>query len=211
MLTFVIQPNTFSIPLLDETHAMPLENCPEIREQYSFYNQLLKERKSIFEEVIEIKERGNRGGFLENETAVKHISLSDDITFIAAVNIKNYKSFRFKLRCKKLSGTPFFRFDSDGTAHRNYDESTPLGFQSISTPHFHHFSEKGECLAYKTDKLLNPAEAKALEDISLCVAHFCDESNLKLKESDYPDIQIVYGLGFKAYDSDPLENIQFGK
>jgi hypothetical protein len=183
---------------------------PEIAAQYDFYVKLLAERKSVFEDVIEVSGvDGNNKNFLAKDSIVKHISINDELVLIVNVRIANYQYFQFKLRCKKLSGVPFFRYDSDGETHRNYDDNIPLAEQQITTPHFHYFTKEGKCFAYKTDKLLEPREQKALEDIGICIAHFCDESNIRLGDNDYPEISITYGLGLQLIENDPLKNIQF--
>ena len=56
--------------------AMGKEVAPEIRENYSFYNPLLKERKSIFHEVIEISEIGNHANFLQTTKVEKYVSVN---------------------------------------------------------------------------------------------------------------------------------------
>ena len=101
---------------------------PEIRDNYSYYTKLLKERKSIFDEVIKISElKKNKPNFLiNNNTIIKHKVIKDEIVLISEVKINNYKCFQFKLRCISFCKTPFFRFDSEGGAHRNYNENIPF-------------------------------------------------------------------------------------
>lgn len=80
----------------------------------------------------------------------------------------------------------------------------------FTTPHFHKFNENGIEIAYKTDKLLDPKESKALEDINLCIIHFFHESNTRLKDDDFPEIKIQSDtLGFKMTKEDPNQNIDF--
>lgn len=189
---------------------MSKEIAPEIRENYLFYNALLKERKSIFQEVIEISEVGNNANFLETSKEVKHVSLSKQIIFIVTVKCNNYKHFQFKLRCKDLSQRPFFRYDSDGGAHRNYDENIPFTYQQITTPHFNYYNKNGLNIAYKTDQLKNEKERKALEDINFCIAHYCNEANIRLKENDFPEISILPStLKLEVVQEDPNSNVKF--
>ena len=71
-------------------------------------------------------------------------------------------------------------------------------------------NENGIEIAYKTDKLLDPKESKALEDINLCIIHFFHESNTRLKDDDFPEIKIQSDtLGFKMTKEDPNQNIDF--
>lgn len=182
----------------------------DIRDKYDFYNKLLAERKSVFESVIDISGIANNSNFLENNTSISHESIQVDIDFIVNVKINNSTYFQFKLRCRELSDTPFFRFDSDGETHRNYSNDIPLREQSISTPHFHKYNQRGACMAYKTDRLLNEKESKALEDINICIAYFCHESNVRLNQDDFPTVTIrskEIPLDFSVID--PLSNIKF--
>lgn len=189
---------------------MGKEVIKSIRDDYSFYTKLLKERKSMFEGVIEITEVGNNANTLERTTDVEHTSLVNDILLIVNVKVSNHKFFQFKLRCKDLCGQPFFRYDSDGDTHRNHDDSIPLSEQQITTPHFHYYNEKGINIAYKTQHLLNEAEKKALEDINLCIKHFCHEANVRLNAEEFPEISILpHLLPFSLTKDDPTTNVNF--
>ena len=189
---------------------MSKEVAPEIRDNYSYYNSLLKERKSIFQEVIEIYKVGNNSNFLESFKDVKHQTCNKDIHLIVTVRKQDHKYFQFKLRCQDLSRRPFFRYDSDGDTHRNYDDDIPFAEQQITTPHFHYYNEKGINIAYKTEQLLNEQERKALEDINLCIAHYCHEANIRLNEDDFPSISIEPGtLPFVIVEEDPNSNVNF--
>jgi hypothetical protein len=185
---------------------------PEIKERYPLYTQLLKERKLVIESPIDVSEvKKNNRNYLATNTLVKHIRLSDEITFTIEVNQSNYKRFYFLLRCINLSDKPFFHYDSGGTAHRNYDEdSVPLKFQMIKTPHFNCFLESGLSWAYYTDQLKDSKESIALQDISLCLAHFCYESNIRLGEDAFPEINIAPGtLQFDIDKQDPNKGVPF--
>lgn len=202
--------STFEIVSISIKIKMSKEVVPAIRDKYVTYKKLLDERKSVFDSVIDINEVGNNANTLEKKTNLKHDNLPNDVELIVNVKINNYRFFQFKLKCKDLSGVPFFRYDSDGDTHRNYDGVTPLSESSITTPHFHHFNENGVCLAYKTDKMLNEGELKALEDINLCVTYFCQESNIIPDKNDYPTIKInSTEFPFEFSEPDPLLNINF--
>ena len=84
---------------------------PEIRDNYQLYNTLLKDRKSIFEDIVDIsKTKGSNKNFLLSDATLKHSTLSNEILFIAEVKVNNHKYFLFKIMCTVLSKTPFFRF-----------------------------------------------------------------------------------------------------
>lgn len=190
---------------------MGQKKFPQIAENYSFYNNLLLERKSIFTEVIEINKKGNNHNTLESIDEVEHPAVTDDkMVLLVDVKINNHDFFQFKLRYKSFVPAPFFRFDSDGDTHRNKVDGVSLEESQITTPHFHKFNENGIEIAYKTDKLLDPKESKALEDINLCIIHFFHESNIRLKDDDFPEIKIMTdSLGFKMTKEDPNQNIDF--
>lgn len=182
----------------------------KVKEDYSLYNRLLEERKSVFTEVIEVNKVGNNANTLSQIEDVKQEVLSEEVILIVDVKLNNHNFFQFKLRCKDYIPNPFFRFDSDGETHRNRIEGIPFEEQAITPPHFHKFNENGIEIAYKTDKLLNEKESKALEDINLCIIHFFHESNTRLKEDDFPEVKIMsnsLGLSFKS--EDPNENIDY--
>jgi hypothetical protein len=182
----------------------------KVKEDYSLYNRLLEERKSVFTEVIEVNKVGNNANTLSQIEDVKQEVLSEEVILIVDVKLNNHNFFQFKLRCKDYIPNPFFRFDSDGETHRNRIEGIPFEEQAITPPHFHKFNENGIEIAYKTDKLLDEKESKALEDINLCIIHFFYESNTRLKEDDFPEVKIMsnsLGLSFKS--EDPNENIDY--
>ena len=183
----------------------------DIKNKYAFYKDLLEKRKSIFESIIDIKEVYNNANYLEEKSETKHSTLNNQIDFIVTVKKNNYKYFQFKLRCKDLTDTPFFRYDSDGIAHRNYvNKETPLKEQQITTPHFHNFNKEGLLLAYKTKSLLNEKERAALEDINLCVTHYFQESNIRLNKEDYPTIIVnSTEIPYEFEEDDPHSNIYF--
>jgi len=125
--------------------------------------------------------------------------------------VRNHKDFKFKLRCKSLTEEPYFRFDSDGVAHQNKDPETPLKEQMVTTPHFNSFYRNGRYYAYKTDKLKDNKEAKALEDINLCFAHFCFETNLRYPIDEITEIVPTPSTEFRFSSSieDILSNTTF--
>ncbi|WP_138435172.1 hypothetical protein [Winogradskyella algicola] len=182
----------------------------KVKEDYSLYNRLLEERKSVFTEVIEVNKVGNNANTLSQIEDVKQEVLSKEVILIVDVKLNNHNFFQFKLRCKDYIPNPFFRFDSDGETHRNRIEGIPFEEQAITPPHFHKFNESGIEIAYKTEKLLDENERKALEDINLCIIHFFHESNTRLKEDSFPEVKILsnsLGLSFKS--DDPNENIDY--
>lgn len=181
-----------------------------IAENYTFYEKLITERKSIFTDIIEINSVGNNANTLEKIETIAHPSIGDDLTLTVNVKLKNHDFFQFKLRYEKFCPQHFFRFDSDGETHRNKIDGIPLDQQSVPTPHFHKYHKSGIEIAYQTDKLIDKKEKKALEDINLCIKHFFHESNTRLKDDDFSEIKILTNtLGLSLRSEDPNENITF--
>ena len=185
---------------------------PEIRDNYPLYTTLLKDSKAVFEEIIDISipKKSNKNFLSRDNVGIKHITLTEEILFIADVKINDHKYFHFKLKCNSLCETPFFRYDSDGSSHRNYDDNIPLSEQLITTPHFNCFNEDGIGIAYKTDQLKDDKKRAALEDINLCMPHFCHESNMRLNDSEFPKISISQGtLPLTLTKDDPNSGVDF--
>ncbi|WP_366182996.1 hypothetical protein [Flavobacterium ovatum] len=190
---------------------MGREIVTKFKEDYSTYNKLLKETKSIFDNVINITEVGNNANTLEKIEDLKHKTLKNNIELIINVKVSNNKFFQFKLKCKEYCKIPFFRFDSDGDTHRNYlENTTKLDAQKVEPPHFHFFNEDGLNLAYQTPQLENKNEKKALEDINLCIFHFFKEANIILSNDLLPIIKIKgNSLGLDFSNDDPNANMTF--
>jgi hypothetical protein len=183
-----------------------------IKNNYPLYTILRKNRKSGVDKNIDISTpKPTNKNFLTNKkTLLKHITQSEEIVFISEVKIRDYKFFNFKIKCGSLCDMPFFRYDSDGPTHRNYDENIPLAEQQVTTPHFHEFNKDGISIAYKTKQLLDDKERKALEDISLCAAHFYHEGNIRVGSNDFPTITILSNtLQLPHTEDDPNAGVNF--
>ena len=188
---------------------MAQRKYPQVKDNYEYYNKLLSDRKSIFSEVLEINKFGNNANTLSHQEVVSYPNCKD-MFLIVDIKVNNHNFFQFKLRYKDFIPAPFFRFDSDGETHRNKIDGIPLEEQSVDTPHFHKYNENGIEIAYKTEQLRNPEEAKALEDINLCIAHFFHESNIRVNEDSFPEVKIMSNtLGFSMTQEDPNQNVNF--
>lgn len=176
------------------------------------YHSLVNGRKNTTEKVLAFNsKKSSRKDLLYLESPVNHVSMQDEIILMIETKINNPKSFKFQFRCSSLCEKPFFRFDSDGAAHKNYDPSIPLKLQMVTTPHFNAYDNDGRSIAYKTRTLLDENEAKALEDINLSFVHFCFESNTRYPLDDFSEISPVPvgELGVISNNEDILSNIRF--
>ena len=162
----------------------------EIKDNYPKYQELLNKTKNSFSKVIVLDEiKGNHQNTRGKKVDVAHVSTGENLELIVESKINNKKDFKFKLRAPEYTGIPFFRFDSDGVAHYNRVPNVELPEQKVDTPHFHKYNDEGRNIAYKTEALEKDSEREALlNDISLCMAHYCDESRTYYNNEKYVEV-----------------------
>jgi hypothetical protein len=183
-----------------------------IRGNYKRYIELLIGHKDVLTSPIVVDEvRGNHKNIIWKSVLVAHESIIDELELHVEAKIDNSSDFKFKLRCPKFDNRFLFRYDSDGPPHRNSALDIPLAEQQVTTPHFHKYTSDGYEIAYKSDILLDEMQATALNDISLCICHFCRESNTNYDGDKFPEITIHNSkIPFTFEDTmDPLQNIDF--
>jgi hypothetical protein len=158
----------------------------EIKDQYAFFEELVYGKKTVITSPIFLDIKANNPHWLAGDSEVNHETSEEQITLMVERSNRE-KKYGIKLRCKALTAEPFFRFDSDGPAHRNDDPGIPLDEQSVTTPHFNSYNSDGMPMAYKTDILKAEKEAEAIvNDINFGLAHFCTETNMTLIDGDFP-------------------------
>lgn len=183
----------------------------KIRDNYLLYLELVKKRKVIQISPIYVKKikpnfRKSRLG----ESPVSHVNLSESLKLEIEIGIANNKDFKFKLFCDAHFERPIFRYDATGPAHRNADQGLPLKDQQITTPHFHCFNKSGIEIAFKTEALSDENQLRNLEDVNVCVMHFCEEGNMRYSKNDFPEVIFNQGeLGLTFNEEDPLKNVRF--
>jgi len=183
----------------------------EIKENYFKYRKLLGEAKTSSVSLIVLDEiKGNHNNTRIKKVVICHSTLPDKLELTIESKVENDKDFKFNLRAPEYTDKPFFRFDSDGLSHYNRAPDIELPEQKIETPHFHKFDSKGRNIAYKTNSLKKENECKALlEDINLCMAHYCDESKTYYNKGEY--IEIIQTppneLNFDSNFDNPLEGV----
>jgi hypothetical protein len=182
----------------------------QILKEFNTYTDLRTKRKTILSSPISVtKVKGRHPSTITGKSSVTHATIQKDMYFEIEVKIDNSKNFKFKL-FSEVFESPFFRYDSAGATHRNNDSEIPLKQQQITPPHFHQFNSKGIEIAYKTKALKSAKQLINLEDINVCVMHFCQEGNMRYKKVDFPEIDLQNGeLGFTFTNEDPLQNINF--
>lgn len=158
----------------------------DIRDQFEFFTELLTEGKTVLSKVIQLEPKKNNTRWMTGHSNVEHKTITEDIVFFVERSKRDSK-YGIKLRCSSLTKEPFFRFDSDGPAHRNDFPDIPLEEQSVSTPHFNSYNSDGKPIAYKNDTLKKENEAKNIvEDINFGTSLFCMETNSILSNGNFP-------------------------
>lgn len=184
----------------------------DIRDNYQKYLNFLQGYKECPDRLIYLSGiKGNHQTTRQTIVSVLHEESKVEIKLILESSIKDKRSYKFKLRAEVLTSEPYFRFDSDGPSHFNRSLDVPLAEQKIDTPHFNAFDQNGKSIAYHTETLNIEQEKKAiLDDISLGMAHFCDEANLYCNTEHVEVSQFVSGeLGIELDNLTPLDGIEY--
>jgi hypothetical protein len=184
----------------------------KIRDEYQKYKELVKGYKDSSLKVIELSEkRKNHPNTRQRVVEVTHEKQIEEIYLIVESKVEDKRSFKFKLRATNFTREPYFRFDSDGVAHYNKSDAIPLSEQKIDTPHFNAFDENGKSIAYKTEALKSKGNSEAiLNDISLGMAHYCDESNLYFGKQHIEIVQTPSGeLDLGLDNLTPLDGVDY--
>lgn len=160
----------------------------DILAKYDLFVELHENEKILSSHTIILDPKKNNSRWLMGSSEVSHKTVKEKLVFVVEQSTRDSK-YGFKLRCGALTKEPFFRFDSDGPAHRNSFAEIPLDQQLVSTPHFNTYDSQGVLIAYKGKILEQEKEANAVaEDINFGVSLFCQESNTMLENGSYPNI-----------------------
>lgn len=170
----------------------------DIRDQFDFFTELLEKNKIVLSETIQLDFKRSNVKWLTGQSSVQHQTISDNIVFFVERNRADLK-YGIKLRCPSLTQEPFFRFDSDGPAHRNDFPEIPLEEQIVNTPHFNSYKPNGKPFAYQNLKLKDRKEALIISaDINFGVSLFCTETKSMLLNGGFPTvIDKILGLNFQ--------------
>jgi len=182
----------------------------DVRDNYEYLQKLSYEEKNLSINPIVLEPKKNNGDWLIQSTKIDHFTIKENITLIVEKKLSLYK-YGIKLHCPNFTEKPYFRFDSDGPAHRNKTE-LPLSEQKITTPHFNTYDEKGQEFAYKSDTLKSEEDAKAIvENLDFGISHFFQETNIKTNgKTEYPEIRVDNPELFEIEpETDPLNGIEF--
>lgn len=130
----------------------------DIRDQFDYFTELLSVNKIALCKAIQLAPKRSNVKWFLGQSNIQHETINDDIILVVEQSKRDSK-YGLKLRCPSLSDEPFFRFDSDGPAHRNHFPDIPLEEQSVTTPHFNSHNAAGKSIAYKIDTLKKETEA----------------------------------------------------
>lgn len=183
----------------------------EIKNEFSRFESLVKTEKEIKINKIHLKQKQNNKNWLTSSTEVYHPN--ENPLNLTAEKQKFCTKYAIKLQCVDLTNTPFIRFDSDGPAHRNKENTISLKDQLVTTPHFNSFNEKGNAIAYKTSELEKKAESDAIvNNIEFGLDHFFNQTNIR---NSNPSTIVKVGVReeptlFEDFnETDPLNNVDF--
>ncbi|MFY0483357.1 hypothetical protein ACI6PS_12205 [Flavobacterium sp. PLA-1-15] len=182
----------------------------EVKDQFDFFCKLVSEKKIIRDKEVILQPKKNNVYWFVGQSTIKHNTINEDIIFMVEQSKRDNK-YGIKLRCQNFIKTPYFRFDSDGPAHRNENPKIPLEEQSIKTPHFNSFDENGNYIAYQNETLKNENEAKIIaNDINFGISLFCMETNSRLNDNNFPSIShSIQELEFVEKNNINFDNINF--
>ena len=169
---------------------MGKEVVHEIRDNFKKFEEIFTKDKIINKNFITLEEKESNKDWLYGNSPTQIDTNLNDIFFIVEKK-KLDKKYGIKYRSESFYKKPYFRFDSDGPAHRNYVDNLPIEQQMITTPHFNTYNKDGIPIAYKNEILKDDAKAKIIaDDINFGISVFCQETNSKAKDIDYPEIVV---------------------
>jgi hypothetical protein len=183
----------------------------EVKNDFEYYTELTHGEKSVKENPILLEQKVTHKDWLSKNSNVEHRNIGEKID-LTVERKKSFYKYGIKLTCKDFTKEPYFRFDSDGPAHRNKSNDIPLSEQKITTPHFNCFDKEGTAIAYKTDTLKNEGDSKAIvENIEFGLSHFFQEANINQDdEKVIPVIELkVPELFEDNTETDPLNGVNF--
>lgn len=183
----------------------------EVKNDFKHYTELTYGEKLVKEKTILLEQKDTHKDWLSKTSNVEHKNIGDKID-LTVERKKSFYKYGIKLTCKAFTKEPYFRFDSDGPAHRNKSNDIPLSEQKITTPHFNCFDKKGRAIAYKTDILKKEGDSKAIaENIEFGLSHFFQETNINQHGGKIvPVIELkVPELFVDNAETDPLNGVNF--
>jgi len=160
----------------------------EIKEHFELFTNLVTGEKLVLKNTIQLVPKNSNAKWLSGTANVQHKIRNEEIVLYVERSKRDSK-YSVKLRCTSLSCEPFFRFDSDGPAHRNNFPEIPLEEQYVPTPHFNSYKSDGKSIAYRNESLKMENRANIIAaDINFGVSLFCMETNSKLSTGDFPEV-----------------------
>jgi len=182
----------------------------DVKDNYEYFRDLCYAEKNLKTNLIILEPKRNNRDWLKQTEKIEHATINENINLIVEKKLSSYK-YGIKLHCPDFTEKPYFRFDSDGPAHRNKTQLS-LPEQMITTPHFNTYDEKGQEFAYKSEVLKSEKDAKAIvENLDFGISHFFQETKIKTNgKEEYPEIKVNEPELFEIEPkTDPLNGIDF--
>lgn len=189
-----------------------LKQNKEILQKYKEYEEFMNSGKTVCSPIIVSNPKGNHGTSLYSKHPLQAEIPFGNAFMTCEVRNGDHRDYSFQILSDAFTERVVLRYDTGDGTHKNNAPHIPLAEQSVTTPHFHKYDSNGYFLAYKTDLLQDPKQAKFLFDVEFGFPYFCQEGRINSTDSrhDIPEIQIRDGnLPFKEDDIDPLEGINF--
>ena len=178
----------------------------ELLKDMEDYTLFMDAAKEISTPVVISQEKPNHKSSLYVEGHVNSSHAFGNVKYGCEMRDKREDNFSIQLTTDKFGNKVLFRIDQGNGTHRNNLPTIPLAAQSVPTPHFHRFCERGYFYAYQTD-VLKQNENMNIQD---GLAAFCSEVNVKGSANNAVEIVVRQdGVLPLEEDKDPLNGINF--
>lgn len=181
-----------------------------IEQNYKGYTEYLESQKKINSPFVVSDKKDNHPASYYSETKLNGTYMFGDTYLSCEVKNSNAADFSIAILSSLISSRVLFRYDSDGLPHRNSVDYIPLPEQSVPTPHYHQFDDKGNLLAYQSGDMKEPkkiAEWRKLENV---FNEICKMKNIHSHQSDEkPLIALITGNITYDLGDDPINGLVF--
>lgn len=181
-----------------------------IERNYKGYSDFLKSQKRIKSPFVVSEKKENHQASYYSETKLNGTYLFGDTYLSCEVKNSNAADFSIAFLSSIIPSRVLFRYDSDGLPHRNSVDYIPLPEQSVPTPHFHQYDDKGNLLAYQLEGMKNSKKIAYWRKLENAFDEICKIENIHSNQSDeMPLISLITGdITFDLGD-DPINGLDF--
>lgn len=181
-----------------------------IERNYEGYKDYLDSRKTINNPFVVSDVKENHPSSYYSETKLNSTYLFGDTYLSCEVKNSNVSDFSFAILSSLIPSRILYRFDSDGLQHRNKVDYIPLSMQSVPTPHYHQFDDKGNLLAYQTSDMADITNDSIWRSIDNAFDCICEMQKINSAQSDDKP-KILLNTGDITFDQgdDPINGLNF--